>query len=85
VIIGKMAKLVNYLQVRRCESGENAHRANSHRSSHGASSTMGDVFALPDNVELQNMLQKQQQTLQVSSNISKQLHDTALSVIRKIG
>ena len=46
---------------------------------------MSDVFALPDNVELQNMLQKQQQTLQVSSNISKQLHDTALSVIRKIG
>ncbi len=37
------------------------------------------------NVDLQNILQKQQQTLQMMSNISKMLHDTATSVIRKIG
>lgn len=37
------------------------------------------------NVDLQNMLQKQQQTLQMLSTISKQLHDTAMAVIRKIG
>jgi hypothetical protein len=37
------------------------------------------------NVDLQNMLQKQQQTLQMMSNISKMLHDTAMAVIRKIG
>lgn len=37
------------------------------------------------NVDLQNVLQKQQQTLQMMSNISKMLYDTAMSVIRKIG
>ena len=37
------------------------------------------------NVDLQNVLQKQQQTLQQMSNISKMLHDTAMAVIRKIG
>ena len=37
------------------------------------------------NVDLQNILQKQQQTLQMMSNISKTLFDTALAVIRKIG
>ena len=37
------------------------------------------------NVDLQNVLQKQQQTLQMMSNISKMLHDTAMAVIRKIG
>ncbi len=37
------------------------------------------------NMDLQNMLQKQQQTLQMMSNISKMLHDTAMAVIRKIG
>jgi hypothetical protein len=37
------------------------------------------------NADLQNMLQKQQQTLQMMSNISKMLYDTATSVIRKIG
>ena len=36
-------------------------------------------------VDLQNVLQKQQQTLQMMSNISKMLYDTAQSVIRKIG
>jgi hypothetical protein len=37
------------------------------------------------NVDLQNQLQKQQQTLQMLSTISKQLSDTAMAVIRKIG
>ena len=37
------------------------------------------------NVDLQNTLQKQQQTLQMMSNISKMLYDTAQSTIRKIG
>jgi hypothetical protein len=36
-------------------------------------------------VDLQNVLQKQQQTLQMLSNISKSLHDTAMATIRKIG
>ena len=46
--------------------------------------SVGDDAQLA-NVDLQNMLQKQQQTLQMLSNISKMLHDTAMSVIRKIG
>lgn len=37
------------------------------------------------NVDLQNVLQKQQQTLQMMSNMSKMLHDTAMATIRKIG
>ncbi len=37
------------------------------------------------NVDLQTFLQKQQQLLQLLSNISKLLHDTAMSVIRKLG
>lgn len=46
--------------------------------------TVGDDSQLA-NVDMQNMLQKQQQALQMISNISKQLHDTAMAVIRKIG
>ena len=37
------------------------------------------------NVDLQNALQQQQQTLQMMSNISKMLHDTGMSIIRKVG
>ncbi|MBW8056976.1 MAG: hypothetical protein V3U42_10230 [candidate division NC10 bacterium] len=37
------------------------------------------------NINLQNALQKQQQTLQTMSNVSKMLHDTAMAIIRKIG
>ena len=37
------------------------------------------------NIDLQNMLQKQQQTLQTMSNVSKAAHDTAMAIIRKIG
>ena len=47
-------------------------------------SGVGDDAQLA-NVDLQNVLQKQQQTLQMMSNISKMLHDTALSIIRKMG
>lgn len=47
-------------------------------------SELGDDAQLA-NVDLQNALQKQQHTLQMLSNISKMLHDTALAVIRKIG
>ena len=46
--------------------------------------SLGDDAQLA-NVDLQNVLQKQQQTLQMLSNISKMVHDTAMSVIRKIG
>jgi len=47
-------------------------------------SSVGDDSQLA-NLDLQNILQKQQQTLQMMSNVSKMLHDTALSVIRKVG
>jgi hypothetical protein len=46
--------------------------------------SVGDDAQLA-NVDLQNILQKQQQTLQMMSNISKMLYDTAQSVIRKMG
>ncbi len=46
--------------------------------------TVGDDAQLA-NVDLQNNLQKQQQLLQMLSNISKMLHDTASGIIRKIG
>ena len=46
--------------------------------------SVGDDAQLA-NVDLQNMLQKQQQTLQMMSNISKMLYDTSMAVIRKIG
>ena len=37
------------------------------------------------NIDLQSALQKQQQTMQMMSNVSKMLHDTSMAVIRKIG
>ena len=46
--------------------------------------SLGDDAQLA-NVDLQNILQRQQQTLQMMSNISKMLYDTAQSVIRKMG
>ena len=46
--------------------------------------SLGDDAQLA-NVDLQNILQKQQQTLQMMSNISKMLYDTAMAIIRKIG
>jgi hypothetical protein len=47
-------------------------------------SAVGDDAQLA-NVDLQNLLQKQQQVIQMMGNISKMLHDTAMAVIRKIG
>jgi len=47
-------------------------------------STSGDDAQLA-NIDLQNQLQKQQQTIQTMSNVSKMLHDTAMATIRKIG
>jgi len=47
-------------------------------------SELGDDTQLA-NIDMQNMLQKQQQTIQMMSQISKVLHDTAMAVIRKIG
>ncbi len=44
---------------------------------------LGDDAQLA-NVDLQNILQKQEQTLQMMSNISKMLWDTALAIIRKL-
>lgn len=47
-------------------------------------SSVGDDAQLA-NVDMQNSLQKQQQTLQTISNVSKMMHDTAMAIIRKIG
>ncbi len=46
--------------------------------------SVGDDAQLA-NVDLQNQVQKQQQTLQMLSNMSKMMHDTAMATIRKIG
>lgn len=46
-------------------------------------STSGDDTQLA-NIDLQNVLQKQQQMIQMLSNISKEVHDTAMAIIRKI-
>ena len=50
----------------------------------GGTDQSGDDAQLA-NVDLQNVLQTQQQTIQMMSNISKTMHDTAMAVIRKIG
>ena len=36
-------------------------------------------------IDRQNMLQKQQQTLQTMSNVIKMLYDNTMAIIRKIG
>jgi hypothetical protein len=36
------------------------------------------------NIDLQNALQRQQQSLQTISNLSKTVHDTAMAIIRRI-
>jgi hypothetical protein len=45
--------------------------------------TVGDDAQLA-NIDLQNQLQKQQQTLQTMSNVSKMLHDTAKAIIQNM-
>ena len=47
-------------------------------------STIGDDAQLA-NIDMQNWLQKQQQTLQQMSNVSKLLHDSAMAIVRKVG
>jgi hypothetical protein len=47
-------------------------------------SSVGDDAQIAQ-LDLQNMLQKQQQILQTLSNVSKVLFDTAMAIIRKIG
>lgn len=46
--------------------------------------TLGEDAQLA-NVDLQNALQRQQQTLQLMSNVSKMIHETSMAIIRKIG
>ncbi len=46
--------------------------------------TVGDDAQLA-NTDLQNALQKHQQTLQTMSNVSKELHDTTMNIVRNIG
>lgn len=46
-------------------------------------STIGDDAQLA-NLDLQNSVQKMTQTLQMMSTISKQMHDTAMNIIRNI-
>jgi len=46
--------------------------------------TLGDDAQLAQ-MDLQNILQKQQQLIQIMSNISKELNDNAMAIIRKIG
>jgi hypothetical protein len=46
--------------------------------------SMGDDAQLA-NIDLQNVLQQQQQMLQMLSNVSKMVHETAMAIIRKIG
>ena len=46
--------------------------------------TIDDEAQLPD-VDLQNILQKQSEMLEMMSNVSKVLHETAMAVIKKIG
>ena len=47
-------------------------------------SMVGDDAQLA-NIDLQNILQKQQQNMQTLSSVSKMLYDTAMAIIRKIG
>jgi hypothetical protein len=46
--------------------------------------SIGDDAQLA-NIDLQNVLQKQQQTMQLMSNASKMIHDVDMAAIRKLG
>ena len=37
------------------------------------------------NIDLQNMMQRQQQTVQTLSEVSKTMDDTVMAILRKIG
>lgn len=47
-------------------------------------SSVGDDAQLA-NVDMQNILQKQQQTMQMMSNMAKMTNDTAMQIIRRLG
>ena len=49
-----------------------------------ALNTVGDDSQLA-NIDLQNAMQKQQQALQMISDMEKEMNDTAMSVIRHLG
>lgn len=55
-----------------------------HAELEGQLQTIGDDAQLAQ-LDLQQAMQRQQQTLQTLSNVSKLLHDTAMAIIRKIG
>jgi len=46
--------------------------------------TVGDDAQLAS-VDLQNMVQKAQNSIQMMTNMTKMLHDTAISLVRKMG
>ena len=79
----------NLKDIERCATGKSSQAATAELTTYLQAMeeqlrSVGDDAQLA-NIDLQNMLQKQQQTLQMMSNISKILHDTAMAVIRKIG
>lgn len=49
-----------------------------------ALNTIGDDAQLANN-DLQNYLQRMQQTITTMSNVSKTMHSTAMAIIRKMG
>jgi flagellar biosynthesis/type III secretory pathway protein FliH len=78
VTVRKMKSLV--LDLRRSKANLESHL----EALEAGLKTAGDDAQLA-NLDMQNVLLKQQQTMQMMSNICKQLHDTAMAVIRKIG
>jgi methanogenic corrinoid protein MtbC1 len=55
-----------------------------HEAMQAGMSEVGDEGRLAD-VELPNLLQKQQQTLQMLASLSRDLHETTGAVVRKVG
>jgi hypothetical protein len=46
--------------------------------------TVSDMNQM-DMFDMQNAMQKEAQLMQILSNLSKMMHDTALAIIRKLG
>ena len=83
------AERVRFFDEQKKAIGDRISTARSARERHIASleeilSTTGDDAQLA-NIDLQSNLQKAQELLQTSSNVSKMLHDSATAVIRKMG
>ena len=81
---GSHFEFVNFLPLASAAGRSYAARSGASTLLEERLNSVGDDAQLA-NVDLQNVLQKQQQTLQMMSNISKMLYDTAQSVLRKIG